>query len=90
MNNIAEGFGRKSDKEFARFLDIALSSAMEVKSIAYVLDDLRYLTKEKIQMIQSEAEKTKSLTIGLKLYITRKPGGSLQQVNTSTRQNVTQ
>jgi four helix bundle protein len=31
MNNIAEGFGRGSEKEFIRFLEIAQSPAMEVK-----------------------------------------------------------
>ena len=76
MNNIAEGFGRKSDKEFVRFLDFALSSAMEVKSITYVLDDMMYISKDKIQLIQDEAEKTKSLTIGLKQYINQKLSGA--------------
>jgi four helix bundle protein len=33
MNNIAEGFSRRSDKEFVRFLEISQSSAMEVRSI---------------------------------------------------------
>jgi four helix bundle protein len=37
MNNIAEGFGRFSNKEFIRFLDMSNNSAAEVKSILYVL-----------------------------------------------------
>ena len=47
MNNIAEGFGKFSNKEFIRYLDTAQSSACEVKSILYVLLDMNYLNEEK-------------------------------------------
>ena len=43
MNNIAEGFTRVSQKEFMRFLDISRSSAGEVKSMTYILDDQNYI-----------------------------------------------
>lgn len=46
MNNIAEGFGRYSNKEFRRFLDIAVASGLEVKSMIYLGEDLSYMTKE--------------------------------------------
>jgi four helix bundle protein len=36
MSNIAEGFGRNSNKDFAHFLDIARGSAMETQSLLYV------------------------------------------------------
>ncbi len=32
MSNIAEGFGRKNDGDFIRFLDFARASATEVRS----------------------------------------------------------
>ena len=41
--NIAEGFGRRSDKEFANFLNIAHASAYEVQSHLYVAADLNYI-----------------------------------------------
>ena len=44
MNNIAEGFERKGDREFQRFLYIAKGSAGEVRSMLYVARDLNYLT----------------------------------------------
>ncbi len=72
MNNIAEGFGRGSDKEFIRFLEIAQSSAMEVKSITYVLIDLNYLPEDKIIEISKKAEETKSITLGLIRYLRNK------------------
>lgn len=43
MANIAEGFGRRSDKEFANFLNIAHGSVSEVQSHLYVALDLSYI-----------------------------------------------
>lgn len=72
MNNIAEGFGRGSNKEFIRFLEIAQSSVMEVKSITYVLIDLDYLLEDRIIEISRKAEETKSVTLGLIRYLRTK------------------
>ena len=46
MANIAEGFGRRSDKEFANFLNISHASACEVQSHLYVALDLNYINQE--------------------------------------------
>jgi len=40
MANVAEGFGRRSDKEFANFLNMAHGSVSEVQSHLYVALDL--------------------------------------------------
>lgn len=45
MANIAEGQGRKSDKDFANFLNMSLGSIAEIKSHMYLALDLEYLTK---------------------------------------------
>lgn len=42
-NNIAEGFGRKSSIEFARYLDIARASSNEVRSMSYLAFRLGYI-----------------------------------------------
>ena len=46
MNNIAEGFERGSNKDFAKFLFIARGSAGEVRSMLYIALDQQYLTTE--------------------------------------------
>jgi four helix bundle protein len=69
MNNIAEGFGKYSNKEFIRYLDIAHNSASEVKSILYVLLDLEYLPVEKVKELQDKTEAIKALTLALIRYL---------------------
>jgi four helix bundle protein len=46
MNNIAEGFERFTDADFARFRDLAKGSSGEVRSLYYVAEDLGYVTEE--------------------------------------------
>lgn len=44
MSNIAEGFARRTDKEFANFLGIAHGSVAELQSQLYIAFDQKYLT----------------------------------------------
>jgi len=72
MNNIAEGFERKSDIEFARFLDISKGSCGEVRSMYYIAEDLGYVNKE---VAESRRNTTKQIAAGissLKKYLTKK------------------
>jgi four helix bundle protein len=49
MANIAEGFGRRTNKDFANFLVIAHGSAAETQSHLYVALDLKYISDEIFQ-----------------------------------------
>jgi four helix bundle protein len=69
MANIAEGFVRKSDKEFIQFLFIAMSSAAEVQSHLYVALDLNYISDEQFRTIYSQADKTARIISALIKYL---------------------
>ncbi len=46
MNNIAEGYERKTNKELVQFLYISKGSAGEVRSMLHLALDLNFITKE--------------------------------------------
>jgi len=46
MSNIAEGFNRRSTKEFINFLIISRASISEVQNDLYISLDLNYINKE--------------------------------------------
>ena len=69
VNNVSEGFGRESNKEFIRFLDIAHASCIEVKSMTYLLEDLSYVTAAVAEDIRTKANEVKALIRGLMKYL---------------------
>ena len=58
MANIAEGFARRSNKEFTQFLFVAMSSAAEVQSHLYVAADQGYVSKPAFDAMYQQADKT--------------------------------
>ncbi|NBV83531.1 four helix bundle protein [bacterium] len=71
MSNIAEGFDRRSDKEFVRFLEIASASATEVQSQLYVALDQHYMSEDEFRSIYDHTTKTKQLIFGFMRYLTK-------------------
>ena len=69
MANIAEGFIRKSSKEFIQFLYIAMSSSAEVRSHLYVAMDLGYIDKGSFESIYDQADKVGRMISNLIKYL---------------------
>src|SRR5262249_16925070 len=65
MANVAEGFSRKSDKEFSQFLFIAKSSATELQSQAYVALDQGYIEESDCKHFYDDLDHTSRMISNL-------------------------
>lgn len=71
MLNIAEGFARKSSREFCQFLVIAHGSAAEVQAALYVALDQNYVTKEDFDKLYGVTEETSKMIKGFSNYLSK-------------------
>ncbi|MCX6094923.1 MAG: four helix bundle protein [Candidatus Bipolaricaulota bacterium] len=55
-SNIAEGFSRRSNKEFVQFLFVAKGSAAEAQSQLYLARDQGYLPEEEFDRVYREID----------------------------------
>lgn len=70
MSNIAEGFSRRSNKEFIQFLYISKSSAAEVQSQFYVALDQEYISRKDFEMLYNQAEIVSKMNSNFIKYLT--------------------
>lgn len=60
-SNIAEGTGRSSNKDFARFIDISLGSCFELETQIILSNDLGFLDNEKSIFLQEKLRKIQKM-----------------------------
>jgi four helix bundle protein len=72
MANIAEGHGRRTNSEFANFLNLARGSAAEVQSHLYIAKGLNYLSDDEFQELYSELTEISKMTLALAQYLRSK------------------
>jgi four helix bundle protein len=65
-SNVAEGFGRRSEKEFIRFLQIAMGSIFELQTQIIISVKLNFICQETYKTVHSD---TRELEIILKTLI---------------------
>lgn len=59
--NIVEGCGASSQKELARYLQMALSSAGELEYHLLLSHDLTYLTRQRYERLRSQVQEVKRM-----------------------------
>lgn len=65
MNNIAEGFERRGDKEFKKFLFISKGSCAEVRSMLYVALELKYINHAEFDKLYNKSLEISKMLSGL-------------------------
>src|SRR3989344_9400960 len=69
MLNIAEGFERGSNKDFAHFIDFAKGSAGEVRCILYILLDNKHITDKEFADYLKQIEGISAQLANFKRYL---------------------
>ena len=71
-SNIAEGAGQRSQRQFARFLDMAMSSAHEVDNHLELAAALEIFDHDEIRQFQERIWEIKRMLTGLQRAVRRK------------------
>jgi four helix bundle protein len=71
-SNIAEGFGRYSNKEFMRFLSIANGSTYEVQCQVKLAQRINYIGEKEAQTLIEKCREISRMIEGLRKTIARK------------------
>ena len=69
--NIAEGSAKRSDREFARFVRIAMGSATESENHLILARDLKLIDGEAYQALDARVQEVQKMLSGLERKLTR-------------------
>lgn len=69
MANVAEGFGRRSKKEFINFLNMSHGSAAEVQCHLYVALDQNYISQQDFQVLYDTVDEVSKMVQGFMNYL---------------------
>jgi len=71
-SNIAEGAGRRTDKEFINYLTIAIGSLCELDTQLELSKRLKYLNDNSFERLVEQVDQCKALAFGLRKSIMNK------------------
>ncbi len=71
--NIIEGCGSRSQREFARFLDIGIKSTMELEGELELARDYGVLDRREWEALTGEAVRVRRMLCGLRAKVLSKP-----------------
>jgi len=69
MSNIAEGFSRRTKKEFVQFLFVSKGSCAEVQSQLYAALDQGYISEDRFKELHTKAEEVAKILSGFVTYL---------------------
>lgn len=69
VSNIAEGFARRTNKEFIQFLYFSHGSVAEIEAQLYVALDLNYIEKDKFKSLYNDCYDISKMLMGLIKYL---------------------
>jgi four helix bundle protein len=72
-SNIAEGSGRSSDADFARFLEIAYGSLMEIVSQSPVAQRQSFMSEAARQKLYAKSDELARMLSGLRAKLLQQP-----------------
>jgi four helix bundle protein len=73
-SNIAEGSGRVSDKEFQRFISIAMGSSFELETQVILAFRFKYITQEQLTAFEEMVRPVQKMSFGLYNSLENKKG----------------
>ena len=62
-SNISEGFGRESDKEYLRFLNISIGSLFEMQTQLEIAKNIEYLTEKEFNNLYEDSREVERMLV---------------------------